>query len=385
MTTDQHLTTDQHAGRRATVRALERLRSGLPPDEGAQEISVGMNEFEPLLEAFLGLEGRTAKGIAVLGAYGAGKTHTLTLIRDSARSRGFATAVVNADSAESALNHPQRFMSGLLQNLHIGTENLSYPELLVQRMSSVDGVRELAHVAESKLPTGAYLDRSARWGLYALESKLSGSHADAADLLVSQDELLRLLCGETLVASPGTSNYRASAYRLLDFADAILRLSGCHGVVIVIDEVESIFTKLANRLSRRGAFRVLAALLGGIGSPSIRVALGLTTDGWEWLKVLVSIEKDRSSCTVHENLDELGTEIASLPVYQCEPLTRGQLADVLERVRSLHNSAYGEWALAETWSEHRERVLVLAPNPRLAIRDAIDFLDRSRFRDSATL
>jgi hypothetical protein len=237
-------------------------------------------------------------------------------------------------------------------------------------------LRDLEAAAQTVFQTDAYLDRAIRLAFALIRTK---GEVDDATYFHAQQKLLSLISGDSLAASPGTPNFRAAAYRLLEFAERVVKLRGASGLVVLIDEVESIFTKLHNRLSTRGAFRVLAALLYGVNAPGLRVALGVTNDGWSWLTTAVERYWE-SSCTPHEALSKLPGILRKTPAVPCGHLDATALRGVLDRVKLLHAAVYGAVCTQERWTHQRNEIARRVPSPRIAIRDAINFLDAFRFQ-----
>lgn len=338
-------------------------------------MSVGSEELDAPLAKLLAGDAST-RGLFILGTYGAGKSHALTLVRDTAHERGFATAWLSADTAESILNHPQRFMATLLRTVQVGETLEAYADVLVRLLLSEKATANLVNSASGILPTNAYVDNAIKYSLIDVRDRhRKGRLVDPSDL----DGLIGLICADTLSASPGTKNFRGTAYRLLEFAVAVVRLAGAKGLVLIVDEVESIVTKMPNTLSRRGALRVLSALLCGINTPDLKVALAITPDGWSWLKDEVKTPDHWTSHVPTEPLPQLGDILRKVPVYVCQPLDVQQTGHVVERVRTLHEGVYQTRCPDREWAQFLVSIAKGRPSVRLAIRDAVDRLDYHRF------
>ena len=366
------------------LRALERLRSGLPPDGAAELISVGTEGLIAHFERFCDGRGNGGRGTAVLGTYGAGKSHALSLIRDIAYAKRIATCWLSADASESALNHPQRFLCGLLQTFEAPAQNGGYAELLTRILEDVTSTLELADVIDDCFCTGASIDvevrRLARMCVSYHQQGLEGD-----EVIGARDNLVRLLSGETLVRAPGANNYRAAAYRVLELASRAARIGGYEGLLVVVDEVESVFTKLHSRMSRNGAFRVLAALLYGLDAPHMKVALAMTPDAWQSLVEELGSSAKWMPANRIEPVVRLERELSHLVGYRCEALSTRDVVRVLESVKDLYAAVHTETYIhATAWKATLEQITETRPPVRLAIRAAVDHLDRERCQRSVS-
>ena len=309
-----------------------------------------------------------------MGPYGAGKSHALVAARDLALASGYDACSVTLDSAQSALNHPQRFLHGLLETMRLGNSQRGYSNILTSLLEDPKATEKLAEVAGGCFDTNTWLDGEIRWRFDSLPS------AGSDDAVLRRDELVRALNGERLIAATGS---RAAAYRLLTFAIRAVRIAGGAGLVVTLDEVESIFTKLPGRLSQRGAYRVLAALLCGIEDSSLRVVLGVTPDAWEWLVQDLPFAHNQTSCLTIEPIDQLAEYATGVPTYVCHPISKKEMARILDRIRELHRSLYGAIEDEDSWQRQRQAATERRGPVRLAIRYAVNFLDAQRWRGIA--
>lgn len=365
------------------LRSVERLRCGLPPANAASRISVGTT---PLSTAFTDfLANPRSHGYVVLGDYGAGKSHALTLLRDLSLEAGFATCWLTADGFDCALNHPQRFLASLLGTLETPLGDGGYAAFLARVLELPElRSRMITEVADAFSGSSA-LDLQVRQLLWALAQPtgVMAARDPLAYLTLIHDHLIRLLVGDTLTGAGGHDGYRLVAYRVLALAVRLTTVAGTRGLVIVIDEVESIFSKLCNIRSRYGAFRVLSALLHGLAGPGLRVAIAITPDANLRLSEELSAAAGHFSSLVCEPVRTLSRSLdaGTIPTWRCRPLSDVQFRELFENIRQLYADAYPDVvALPDVdWLQTTREIGMRQRSTRLAIRDLIDHLDRGRF------
>ncbi len=86
-------------------RALERLREGLYDPVAVHLLTAHREELEARLQADLQrLEAGETVHLCVCGAYGQGKSHTLTYLRQRALEQGYVVSAVNLDPRETPLH-----------------------------------------------------------------------------------------------------------------------------------------------------------------------------------------------------------------------------------------------------------------------------------------
>ena len=121
----------EHAINASRLRTLYRLRSGLPPAEHLDQLTTGHSGLLTFAARLLDGKTETLRWMQVTGDYGEGKSHSLSLLRDLAHRRNYATCYLSCDGASFALNHPQRFLPGLLSTLEVpGIPIYGYEDLL---------------------------------------------------------------------------------------------------------------------------------------------------------------------------------------------------------------------------------------------------------------
>ena len=102
--------------RRAAI--LDALRRGTVPHEGLAAFAVGMERFEPAVDAELAaVAGGRGSFKAVRGEYGSGKTFMSRWLQERARAAGFATAEVQVNETETPLHRWETVYRRLVERL----------------------------------------------------------------------------------------------------------------------------------------------------------------------------------------------------------------------------------------------------------------------------
>jgi hypothetical protein len=375
--------------RAAALRAIHRLRAGLPPADRLEDLTVGATEVLPLLRALLQPDGVGGRCLLVIGDYGHGKTHVLTLFRELAHASNLATCQLSIDGAASALNHPQRFLPGLLSTLCVpGRPALGYEDLLHNVLSDIDRARCIRAAVRRHLPTSREVDLAVQANLDRLVALLQGGGPDAAEeVRMCLRRISAHLSGQTICHRSGTPDVRSLAYALLQVAGDILRDAGLRGLALVIDEAESIYTKLPNARSRQGATRVLAALSAGPCLASCPVAVALTPDAERSLAADIGAIAATTDCLPGEPLGTWASALKAgrVPRIACRDLRPPERVHLLDRVFALYLQAYPVAAPKldiATWQKIWGQVSARDVSVRLLIRQAIDLLDSHRYQPS---
>ncbi|MBF0145156.1 MAG: BREX system ATP-binding protein BrxD [Magnetococcales bacterium] len=238
---------------------ISALRRGAVPQRSLDAFAVGLERFEPALdEELAGVERGQGTFKAVRGEYGSGKTFVARWLQEKAKKRGFATAEVQISETETPLHR--------LETIY---------RRLVERLSTAD------------TPQGALRQILDGW-FYALEEDIlaSGdiSEDDQAALLAKTNEMMEMRLSEITRSAPalaaalrayrhaiaeedaataegliawisGQPNVAANIKRMagikgdmdhfgaLSFLQGllvILRDSGHPGLLLVLDEVETL-------------------------------------------------------------------------------------------------------------------------------------------------
>lgn len=238
---------------------LAALRRGTVPRHGLDALAVGLDRFERAIDEELDtvrLGGAVFK--AVRGEYGAGKTFFARWLGDRARAHGFATSEVQISESETPLHRIETVYRRLMEHLATG----STPRAAWR--SVVDGW--FFHLEEAVLAEGD-VDEADTEGLVARSNQLMERRltevtraapafgaalrgyrtAMAAGEHATAEGLLAWLAGQPNVAASvkrwagvkGDVDH-FGALSFLQGLLAMLRDSGHPGLVLVLDELETL-------------------------------------------------------------------------------------------------------------------------------------------------
>src|SRR4051812_27569987 len=245
------------AARRRSI--VDAFRRGTVPQHGLDALAVGLDRFETAIDA--DLETVAAGGAsfrAVRGEYGSGKTFFVRWIAERARRRGFATSEIQVSETETPLHRHETVYRRIV-------ERLSTPE---QDGGALRGVLDAWFYAleEDIISEGAADAHDASWlaakGNELLERRLGdvGRRAPAFAAALrgyrtalaegrraDAEGLLSWLGGQPHVAAQvkrsagirGEIDHDA-ALGFLQGLLVVLRDSGLSGLLVVLDEVETL-------------------------------------------------------------------------------------------------------------------------------------------------
>lgn len=368
------------------LRMLERLRSGLPPSEAINELCVDFDRPLTTMHKVLLRPAESRRWLVVHGQYGGGKTHFLQVMRSEAHRNGYATCYLCSDGYASALNHPQRFLHVLLGTMEVsGRPGVGYDHLISQCLATPQG-RDWLTGAVNRCSVGFRQPFVTALNLLA---SLDYSTPSARPEPYFVSEIIEQLSGGTMVYRGATPSAREVVYHLLRLACEVIRHAGGRGLVLLIDEVESVFTKMPSARSRSGAMRVLSALCETPELPDVVTALALTPDAVAQLQN-ESPAYDRYGC-LHslEPLDDfLGHFCEVEYIVECRlPGTRMRQS-LLGKVRTAYQHAYPKAGIGGPDGSAAWKRMVMAKSDglsmRLLVREAVDLLDTERFSSQSS-
>ncbi len=235
------------------------LRRGTVPGAGLDALAVGINDFAPTLDQELASVGNGRGGFkAVRGDYGSGKTFFARWLQERARAKGFASSEVQINETETPLHRLETIYRRLVERLatqdsssgafrHIidgwffaleqdvladGTQDANDAQALLARTEALMEAA-LANISQSAPAFSAVLR--------AYRRALAEGNAVLAEGLISW------LAGQPNVAASvkraagikGELDHFTAANFLLGLL-TILRDSGFPGLLLVLDEVETL-------------------------------------------------------------------------------------------------------------------------------------------------
>lgn len=237
---------------------IDALRRGTVPQRGLDVMAVGLDRYQATLDEELSTVA-AGGGVfkAVRGEYGSGKTFFARWLTESAKQRGFATAEIQISETETPLHKLETIYRRITENL--ATEAIppsAFREVIDGwfRVLEEDAVeaganpstpgeleRQTAELLEQRLTT---VSRTAP----AFAAALRGYHSALRDGdAATADGLVAWLGGQPSVAASvrraagvrGDIDHFA-AFGFLQGLLAVLRDSDYAGLVLVLDEVETL-------------------------------------------------------------------------------------------------------------------------------------------------
>ncbi len=379
------------------------LRSGLVPRRGLHRFATGTEDLAAAVATELDFvaegKGRTKW---IRGAYGTGKTFMTRLLCHRARERGFATSEVQISVNDTPLHHLETVYRRLLERLQTDTEEAGALPSIVdawlyeigEQVTRLRGIDEndpsFADATEQRLEDNL-ADLSRRNPAFA--QVLRGYHRALHEGdFASAQGLLAWLSGQPhtdrkVLSSAGVKG-KVDGQAALTFLTGLLRLlrqSSYAGLVLVLDEVETI--QRMNAQTREKSLNALRQLMDMVAAeelPGLYLVVTGTPDFFEGYKGLKGLpplyQRVRVSFDDDPRFDNLRA-----PQVRLSAFTRERLLEVARRVRGLYPASHPE-RLASRVDDSFLAALVdqvtsgfggqVALAPRLFLRELVDVLDR---------
>lgn len=260
---------------------IDALRRGTVPQYGLDALAVGLDLLEPTFDEEIA---RVARGGAVFkavrGDYGSGKTFTLRWLQERARRQGFACAEVQISETETPLHR--------LETVY---------RRLMERLTTPDS------------PAGAFRGVIEAW-FYALEEEILGAGdldpQDLAALVARTDALMERRLGEVVKKAPAFG-LTLRAYRQAvaagadDLADGLLAwMAGQPNIAATVKRAAGI----KGDIDHFGALSFLQgvlAILKDSGHPGLLLVL----DEVETLQRMRGDTRDKSLNALRQLMDEI--------------------------------------------------------------------------------
>jgi len=265
-------------------RAVERLREGLFDPVAVRLLTAHEDRLNGAVDrGFRAIDQGTAPHLCICGAYGQGKSHSLTYIQDRALREGFVTSMVNLDPREVPFHDLRQVYRALMANLRFPEAETS---LIAQWRAWADGQmgeglddllpEEMPHLFRSILvgiaqKTVSLPERKRRFKKYAdyrprefphLLSRAFAGHVVPVHRLRHAFKYRQVaFYREASLTCRGSEPYLQMVRGLAQ----LLRKMGYRGWVLLFDEGESI--SQVRITSRSRSYRMLDRML----SPEISV------------------------------------------------------------------------------------------------------------------
>jgi hypothetical protein len=351
-------------------RVIESLRVGLPSLDGStRQLAVGFTEMESLIKSFLhDIDSDGGGAMIMKGAYGQGKTFSLTMLEEMAQEQGFITVRTEIDATENQLNKPHHIYHDLMKHLRLPGSG-SY------------GIRELASKTHDLIREEAPRNQPERekW----LETHLQCfplAWLLSDPVFVTKEPLLGLLAGDpnvparvgrqSHVALPPPNRWPAfTAATQGDFASFLIsgigrlaRLLGYKGLLVIMDEMEKWNQLNWNEQCRAG--NLLGGLIWGAtaeeghrnryDNPKVIRHSGrcggypFTTISRNFVGVAIAMTPRE-----HDNPEHLWSQYGPILVGEVQPFTERRLIQYCKLVMPLVAEAY---SLSSPTTEELEEI-----------------------------
>jgi hypothetical protein len=302
------------------------------------------------------------------GEWGTGKSHFARFVRALTRDLGVASALVNLNARSHGLNYPQRFIPSLADSCEIGRAPAGLRQIVTSHLTSAHGRALLQRFAGSN---PGDIARAVTWLCREYETD-----DDSLGLSTGEHPAWTTLLGGDL-AWASYSYKRTQALRRLADVAKLLRGLGGSGLVLILDEVETI-DQLWNVRSRLGAYATLGALatmdhVWCIFAVTARFDATTRRDLDAGILAHPSLSSEGSHFLRSLHDDHLDT--ASPPTV--DRRSASQLANrIMELYRDAHALRTADGVnlvpIVDSWSRDPRR------NARTLIRAVVDQLDRLR-------
>lgn len=260
---------------------VDALRRGTVPQYGLDALAVGLDSFEPTVADEIA---KVARGGAVFkalrGDYGSGKTFTVRWLQEQARRQGFACSEVQISETETPLHR--------LETLY---------RRLMERLTTPDS------------PVGAFRSLIEAWFYTLEEEALAGGGLDPDDveaLVTRTDELMERRLGEVVKHAPAfgltlRAYRRAVANGDDDLADGLLAwMAGQPNISASVKRA----ARIKGDIDHFGALSFLQGVLT-ILKDSGHPGLVLVLDEVETLQRMRGDTRDKSLNALRQLMDEI--------------------------------------------------------------------------------
>ena len=235
---------------------LDALRRGTVPQRGLDVLAVGLDRFAPTFDSELAAVAAGGSGFkAIRGEYGSGKTFAVRWLAERARAVGFATSEVQISEGETPLHHLETVYRRVVERLSTSAVNDGALRSVVDAWFFALEEEALAAGPLDEAELLAATDRLAERRLVEISRRAPAftavlrayRHAVAANDVPTADGLLAWLGGQPHVAATVKRSARIKgdldhdgALGFLAGLLAVLRDAGHPGLLLVLDEVETL-------------------------------------------------------------------------------------------------------------------------------------------------
>jgi hypothetical protein len=335
------------------------LRNGTVPQRGIEHFAVGLERFEEAIDEELS---RAAQGSgvfkAVRGEYGNGKTFFARWLQHRAQHQDFATAEVQISETETPLHQMQTIYRRAMESLRTKEWHTGGFRALIDRWL-LDLEEEVcarpgvdAHDGERVAELVGELLETRLASVSATQSQFSAvlrayHRARVAEDQATAEGLLSWIMGQPNVAA--AIKRQAGVKGEVDHGGAggflrgmleVLRQTGRKGLLLVLDEVETV--QRMRRDSRERSLNALRQLLDDLDRgqyPGLYVLVTGTRDLFEGPKGVRSLEPLAQRIFVDFSKPFESSKAVQI---RLQPFTIDRLVEVGTRVRDLYDAKHPE-------------------------------------------
>jgi hypothetical protein len=379
------------------------LRSGLVPNVGLDHFATGLDVLVGAANEELDFVAQ-GKGLSkwIRGEYGTGKTFAARYLCAKARSRMFASSEVQISINDTPLHHLETVYRRLIERLETAADGPNAFQAIVEgwlyqvgdEVTRLRGIHEddpgFAEATEQRLED-KLADLSKRNPAYAQVLRAYHRATHEGDFATAQG-LLAWLAGQphtdrSVLKAAGTKG-KVDGQASLTFLAGLLQLlrqSGYAGLVVVLDEVETV--QRMNALTREKSLNALRQLMDMLAKdelPGLYLVVTGTRDffeGYKGLKALAPLYQ-RVQVTFGE---DTRFDNPKAPQVRLTAFTTDRLLTVGTRIRDLYQAKNPERVTRRVDDEFLRGLVgqvtagfggKVAVAPRLFLRELIDVLDR---------
>ena len=377
-------------------RAVERLREGLFDPVAVRLLTAHEDRLNGAVDrGFRAIDEGKAPHLCICGAYGQGKSHSLTYVQDRALREGFVTSMVNLDPREVPFHDLRQVYRALMANLRFPDTETS---LIAQWRAWADGQmgeglddllpEEMPHLFRSILvgiaqETVSLPDRKRRFKKYAdyrprefphLLSRAFAGHVVPVHRLWHALKYRQVaFYREASLTCRGSEPYLQMVRGLA----RLLRKMGYRGWVLLFDEGESI--SQVRITSRSRSYQMLDRMLcPEIPVRSLYPVFAFTDDFFQKVE-----EEEYDRVRVRGDLEipyfekNYADAWKDLTLYRLQDLSQSEWEDLAEKLMHLHARAY-RWGPsdAQVRREMAERLSDMqGQETRYRLKALVDQLD----------
>jgi hypothetical protein len=379
------------------------LRSGLVPSQGLEYFATGLDPLVAAVNEELDFVAG-GKGLSkwIRGEYGTGKTFAARYLCARARERRFATAEVQVSINDTPLHRLETVYRRLIERLETAADGPNAFQAIVEgwlyqigdEVTRLRGIAEddpeFAAATEQRLED-KLADLSKRNPAFAQVLRAYHRASHESDFASAQG-LLAWLAGQphterAVLRAAGTSG-KVDGQAALTFLAGLLQLlrqSGYSGLVVVLDEVETIQRMNAQtREKSLNALRQLMDMLANDDLPGLYLVATGTRDFFEGYKGLKALPPLHQRVQVKFDEDDRFDNLRA-PQVRLRPFTEERLLTVGARIRDLYPARNAERVASRVDDRFLQGLVSrvttgfggkVALAPRVFLRELVDVMDR---------